>query len=255
MPIKTSDGTQVSNMLVLALQRCIVETFNEAKWTELGYATDTAEIIDSTYRLRRSLAWGDEDYPERVFAALERIIEEPDPPVLREVVEFVGLEDWLEASDPGLYVELFGDVPELALVDSIDDSEVVTIPELMRHSRRIRHGLESDPEQAIGSAKELLETVMKSVLGDPDSHDDIPELVKRTRTELGIDTRDPTVKRLTSNLSQVVVGVAEMRNNQGTGHGRVGSVPPELSYARLAVDSSLALSRFFLGLHVSRSAK
>jgi hypothetical protein len=40
--------------------------------------------------------------------------------------------------------------------------------ELNRHAARIRHGIAEDPAQAIGSAKQLLETVLKTVIGDKD---------------------------------------------------------------------------------------
>lgn len=254
--IATADGRAVPGKLVLALQRCIVETFNEARWTEMGYATETSDIIDSTHRLRRSLAWNDEDYPERVFTAIERIITEPDPPVLNEVIEYAGLESWLAKKDPKLHAELFGGADtiheDISLLAS--DERISTTPELFRHARRIRAGLESDPEQAIGSAKEMLETVLKTVLDDPATKDDMPALTKRVRTHLGLEgASSEHLKRLMSNLSQVIVGVAEVRNLAGTGHGRVGSDEPDPALARLAVDCAVAASRFILDLHTEKA--
>lgn len=247
MTPQLTDGRRVDGRLVLALQRCIVESFNEARWSELGYATDTTDIIDSTYRLRRSLSWHDEDYPERVFTAIERIIAEADPPVLDEVVAFVGLRGWLAENDQRLHDHLFGDGAPEAVDELASGESIATLPELMRHARRIRSGLESDPELAIGSAKELLETVMKAVLGDPHSKDDLPALMKRCRVELGLEgTGADSTKRLVGSLSQVVASVAELRNALGTGHGRAGSAEPTAPMARLAVDSAVALSRFLL---------
>ena len=250
--IATSDGVDVPGKLVLALQRCIVETFNEARWTEMGYATETSDIIDSTHRLRRSLSWNDEDYPERVFTAIERIIIEPNPPVLNEVIEYTGLKSWLVTNDPKLHAELFGGADtihdDINLIASVE--RISTTPELFRHARRIRAGLESDPEQAIGSAKELLESVLKTVLDDATTKDDMPALMKRARNRLGLDgVGSEQLRRLMSNLSQVVVGVAEVRNIAGTGHGRVGSQEPDPALARLAVDCAVAASRFILDLH------
>jgi AbiJ N-terminal domain 5/Abortive infection C-terminus len=246
---------KVPGKLILALQRCLVDTFNEARWTEMGYATDTTEIIDTTHRLRRSLAWNDDDYPERVFTVIERIVNEAGPTAFDDVVEFAGLRGWLATNDPKLHAELFGaadtiqdDIEELETHETITD-----VPELLRHGRRIRAGLESDPELAIGSAKELLETVMKGVLDDPTSKDDIPGLVKRTRTALALDgAGSEQLKRMMSNLSQLVVGVAEVRNIAGTGHGRAGSDEPSPTMARLAVDSAIAVSRFILEIHAEQ---
>lgn len=255
--IPGSPGRHVPGKLVLALQRCLVATFNEAKWTEMGYATDTTEIIDTTYRLRRSMAWNDEDYPERVFTVIERIINEADPRVLDDVVNFVCLQEWLATNDPKLHAELVAsadiiqeDIAALEGRDAITD-----VPELLRHARRIRSGLESGPEQAIGSAKELLETVMKGVLDDPSSKDDIPALIKRTRSALAL-TGDGSeqLKRMMSNLSQLVVGVAEIRNLAGTGHGRARPEEPTSTMARLAVDSAIAVSRFILDVSAAKTA-
>lgn len=57
------------------------------------------------------------------------------------------------------------------------------------------------------------------------------------------------LKRMMSNLSQLVVGVAEIRNIAGTGHGRAGSEEPSSTLARLAVDSAIAVGRFILDVH------
>lgn len=162
----------------------------------------------------------------------------------------------LATNDPKLHAELFGgadtiheDIDALASHETIGD-----LPELFRHARRIRSGLESDPEQAIGSAKEMLETVMKTVLDDPASKDDMPALMKRTRTKLGLDgSGSEQLKRMMSNLSQVV-GVGEVRNLSGTGHGRVGTTEPNPALARLAVDCAVSTSRFILDLHSGEPA-
>ena len=177
------------------------------------------------------------------------MIEEPDPPILGELVEFLDLRTWLAVNEPGIHADVFGDLTTESLAEITNGAHVDSVPELMRHARRIRGGLESDPEQAIGSAKELIETVMKTVLGDPHSRDDVPKLIKRTRAKLRLDTSDAIPKRMVSNLSQLVVGVAELRNLAGTGHGRAGSQEPDAAFARLAVDAAIALSHFFLTLN------
>ncbi len=50
------------NKAILALKRAIVATFDDAKWRELGYLTDSIEMISGHPRLLRSLYWGDDDY-------------------------------------------------------------------------------------------------------------------------------------------------------------------------------------------------
>ena len=54
------------------------------------------------------------------------------------------------------------------------------------HAARIRFGLRQDPAQAIGSAKELLESVLKAILGlhgnGPETRLEIPALIKAAPT-------------------------------------------------------------------------
>ena len=90
----------------------------------------------------------------------------------------------------------------------------------------------SDPPLAISSAKSLIEATCKHVLEDLgtsyDTKSDIPALVKSVQKALKAhpDTVAPTAKgretivRVLSNLSQVAVGIAELRNEYGTDHGR-----------------------------------
>lgn len=90
----------------------------------------------------------------------------------------------------------------------------------------------SDPPLAISAAKSLIEATCKHVLkalGTPyEEKSDIPALVKSVQKALKAhpDTVAPTARgretivRVLSNLSQVAVGIAELRNEYGTDHGR-----------------------------------
>ena len=134
----------------------------------------------------------------------------------------------------------------------------MSVAELHQHATRIRKAIESDPPQAVGSAKELLETTLKAVLGEGnyDPGDDIPALLKKARSKLGLDPKDvdptlvgaETIRRTLSNLGQVVVGVAEIRNVHGTGHGRVNSRELEVAHARLVVNAAITLATYLLDM-------
>jgi hypothetical protein len=82
------------------------------------------------------------------------------------------------------------------------------------YAARIRYGIAEDPARAIGSAKEPLETVLKTVIGDHGhkSRDDIPELPKKAQAQLDPDPKSAsgseTLRRTLSNRGQVVHGVA-----------------------------------------------
>ena len=101
------------------------------------------------------------------------------------------------------------------------------------HLTRISRAIESsDPAQAIGSAKELIQSTAKVVLREVgatvDDAWDIPKLVLEAQVVLrvhptaaapGPDGSD-AVKRILGGVTTVAGGVAELRNRSyGTGHG------------------------------------
>jgi hypothetical protein len=62
------------NLVVLAIQKAIQETFSDSDWKELGYRTGADELIDKHPRLIRSLHWGDSDYAGHVLDMIEYIL-------------------------------------------------------------------------------------------------------------------------------------------------------------------------------------
>ena len=120
-----------------------------------------------------------------------------------------------------------------------------------------------DPEQAIGSAKELLETVLKTVIGGHNLKppDDIPFLLKKARTKLdlnpsaagGASPAADSLRRTLSSLGQIVVGVAEVRNLYGTGHGLCKSHELEIAHVRLVVNAAISIATFQLEVWQDRN--
>jgi hypothetical protein len=204
-------------------------------------------------RLLRSLHWGDDDYGGCIFEVLPELLG-ADFENLRAVEEFVGLREWLKGKEPKLYAELYDDAPEpvVSLEHLEEAAGIHDVLELNRHAARIRHGITEDPAQAIGSAKELLETVLKTINGDhgQKSREDIPELLKKAQAQLDLDPKSAsgseTLRRTLSNLGQVVHGVAEVRSLYGTGHGRSKSHELEVADARLVVNASITIATFLL---------
>ncbi len=97
---------------------------------------------------------------------------------------------------------------------------------------RIKASIEDDPALAIGSTKELVEAVLKTILTslenvDFDKDDDIPKLLRKVQKGLKLtpDSIDSAargaeiIRILLSNLGSVVIKLAELRNLYGTGHG------------------------------------
>lgn len=186
---------------------------------------------------------------------LPRIIRD-DPEKLRIIEEFVGLEQWLKENDPALHAELY-DTGERVPLEVVEEAaRKLDILELNRHAARIRKGIRDDPEQAIGSAKELLETVLRAVSGIEGVHsnEDIRSLLRRAQKELDLDPRaisdqvpgKETIRRILSNLGQIVTGVTEVRNIYGTGHGRLRSREVEIAHARLVVNAAITVATFLV---------
>ncbi|WP_166444700.1 abortive infection family protein [Dyadobacter bucti] len=133
---------------------------------------------------------------------------------------------------------------------------------------RINASIDVDPALAIGSTKELIESVLKTILTkmsvDFEKDDDVPKLLKKVQKSLKLAPDDidnaakgaEIIKVLLSNLGSVVIKLAELRNLYGTGHG-VGKVRKgmEPRHAKLAVGAGISLCTFLLDTFKHRSDK
>ncbi len=141
-------------------------------------------------------------------------------------------------------------------------------PELARQLDRLRDSIDSDPGLAIGTAKEMLETTCKTILEDLqvsiDSSWDVAALLKETRKQLNLLPEDvpeaakgaETIRRVLSNLGQLGVGLSELRNLYGSGHGRSGNAKGlSERHARLAVGAVATLVQFLFETHRERKAR
>ena len=142
-------------------------------------------------------------------------------------------------------------------------SEAIGAEYVVRQITRMQAALASEPDVAIGTAKELVETVCKTILRNRgisyDLNEKMPRLVKQVSAALELippgitaETRaTETVKRLLSNLSTVSDALAELRNLYGTGHGKEADARGlKLRHARLAVGSASAVAVFLLESHL-----
>ena len=132
---------------------------------------------------------------------------------------------------------------------------------------RLAKSVEEDPPLAVGTAKELIETIGKTILEDrqkPYDNQDLHALVRSVSQELALVPRDvpnttkgaDTIKRVLGNLSQVSQGLAELRNLYGTGHGRsarTGGI--RARHARLAVGAATTLALFLWETHLESFVK
>lgn len=147
-----------------------------------------------------------------------------------------------------------------------DASSLVDRATLRDHVRRIEQSIDADPAQAIGSAKELVETAAKHVLEhfgeDPDAYDKFPRLVKAAVAKLDLASDsipDPqkgaqALAMLSGGLGQIAEATAALRNLYGTGHGRTRTAGADGRHARLVVGACSTLAAFLLETLDARKA-
>jgi AbiJ N-terminal domain 3/Abortive infection C-terminus len=115
------------------------------------------------------------------------------------------------------------------------------------------------PYLAIGTAKELIETICKTILTEKeipfDKDLDLPKLLKETSKELKLtpdgimdDVKaSDTIKKILRSLSTIVQGLSELRNHYGSGHGKDARFKGlNERHAKLAVGAASTLAIFLL---------
>jgi hypothetical protein len=132
---------------------------------------------------------------------------------------------------------------------------------------RMEGAVDTDPDLAIGTAKEFVESICKTILDERevahDKKDDLPTLVKKTTKLLQLTPGDiantaraaETIKRILMNLATLVQGSAELRNAYGTGHGKSKTQAKQRltpRHARLAVGAAATLGVFLFETHEAR---
>ena len=144
-------------------------------------------------------------------------------------------------------------------------AEEIDAAYLKRQIDTMQSSVETHPGLAIGTAKELVETVCKTILDDRrialSGKEDVLHLVKATCKELKLTREDipdsakatETIKRILSNLATLAQGVAELRNPYGTGHGRHAKTRGlQPRHARLAVGAAATLATFLYETHIEK---
>ena len=134
--------------------------------------------------------------------------------------------------------------------------------QLAKQISRMEGSLQDDPALAIGTAKELIETCCKTILAERNikvgTNWDISELTKAAIKELKLAADNvpdsskgsKTIKRLLNNLATMGIGIAELRNLYGTGHGKHGNAGGLLPrHAKLAVGAASTLVMFLFETH------
>ena len=122
-----------------------------------------------------------------------------------------------------------------------------------------------NPTEAIGKAKELIESCCKTILDDLsvawDKDWSVTNLAGATMEQLKLmpenipetATEARSMKALLGNLLQVATRMAELRNPYGSGHGKSASYKGlEERHAKLAVGASITYVSFLWDTHEKR---
>jgi hypothetical protein len=280
------------NLVKLVVGRCLIAQMDYGRWIELGLLTDTSDVITRHPRLLRSLGWGDDDYDGCVHSMTPTILgEQPEPsfppyptppgpalrtrfPHLDTVSDFLDLPAWLSTEDPAMFDRLIAaaedsdaTMPDGMVLSAAEAAAArLEVSEMRRQVDRIRRDHAEDPEAAVGQAKELIETVCKTILGmtgdGSDTKEDLPKLVTRTMLHVGLDPANVSgenavevraAKRLLGGVTSVLNGAGELRNARGTGHGRSGTPVVDPALARLAVGVVLPAVLYLIEIYEAQT--
>lgn len=132
---------------------------------------------------------------------------------------------------------------------------------------RARSNIESDPDLAIGTSKDIIETVCKTILSERDisikDSADYTDLTKRTFSSLNLTPDDIAhtargaveIKRMLQNLNSIVRQVEAIRDLYGTGHGRHARAKGlQPRHARLVYGCTEALCIFLWESHALKKS-
>jgi hypothetical protein len=141
----------------------------------------------------------------------------------------------------------------------LDERPLLTDPRVLHeHLDRIRDGLARDPAAAIASSKELAESLFKIILDksrvEHSPGDDLPALYRKVADLLNLKAESvpasargsASAQKILRTLTTTVQSLGELRNELGLGHGRTAPSPALERHARLALNSTVALTEFLL---------
>lgn len=137
--------------------------------------------------------------------------------------------------------------------DGLGEEEWRAIKEAETRLRQAKAA--SDGSLVVGSAKELCEAIAKVVIaergGVPAAAAKMSEVITNAHKLLEFQpgeglANDPETRKVAQGLKGVVVGLGEMRNRHGTGHGRPHATGITEEHAELAFDAALLWSAWAL---------
>jgi hypothetical protein len=212
-----------------------------AMWEDHGFVA-SGDPNDETGQRRGfwrefedNVDWSDPSLVERVLSVYETLIESLSAEAVVTTRRLVSRHGFTLDDEGRLTVQSGSTIAAAARLPQ--SLRTLRDPEMILDSfGRIDRAISSDPAQAIGSAKELVEATAKTVLDElsvpfDDKTVKLPWLVDTAQRALGLHPQtvapgpdgSHATKRILGGLSSIALGLAELRN-EGWGNGACG--PP-----------------------------
>lgn len=126
----------------------------------------------------------------------------------------------------------------------------------------MNQAVNEDTDVAIGTGKELLETICKSILKQRNVAADkdwtLPQLLKNTTSSMDFkpkgvenpENAERSIRQILGGVSSIVQGMTELRNSYGSGHGKDNDFKGlDSVYAKLFTGMVADTALFFLGVN------
>ena len=251
IPRQILETEHLLNRLTVKLTEALVHHMTESDWKKLATLHDLSDRITHHDRFLRSLYWSDPDHEGHVLDLVQFLMRRRQDVVV-ELFERPDIRAWFKRKEPEL-IELWdheSDPLVTALVHGLNEVDAVADNiDLGQYTKRLAASLESDPYQTIGTTKDMLEATMRTILHRRGIRDlnrlDFPALTTRTLVALDLQQGSPPstqsarlLAKMVSSAKRMLETANELRNEIGTGHGRV--VGNEQGFA--AADASLVAS-------------
>jgi len=226
---------------------------------------------------RFKLASGPDEVLLGFLAQMVHPVVQPDTKRARKTVNELNLllapDGWMlkphkQLSGRPVYVPARSEAgPSPAIDFAHDVATRIDAAHISQQITRMEGAVDTDPELAIGTSKELIESICKTILDERHvayaKKDDLLVLIRKTTKTLQLTPEDidgtarsaATIKRMLMNLGTLAQGSAELRNAYGTGHGKSKSQGRQTlkpRHARLAVGVAATLAVFLYETHEDR---
>lgn len=249
LPESITDDPDLFGEFKVALSEAVASAMDESDWKKFAirYGLDD-EILEHS-RFLRSMRWGDPDYEGHVLDLIDHLCSANVPAILHLFDEIPNIRKNL---GDHILAAWDGEVDPLvtALSHSLEELDgAKSVIDLGAYAARVEEALPSDPQQAIGATKDLLEAAMRTILDENNVPNidkmDFPELTNTCFAELGLmsstkpkNAAEGKIRKIADNAKKMILASNELRNLVGTGHGRVVGKEEELT----ADDASLVAS-------------